>query len=69
MLSYDKSYKLVEQFYYDCLNFWKKEGKGGEAYELAKLDVLRITTNPFEPQGDKLNEQAKQDFFNKPKPC
>lgn len=69
MLSYDKSYKLIEQFYYECLAFWKREGEGAKAYDLAKLDVEAVLTNPFEPQGDYLDPQAKQDFFNKPKPC
>lgn len=69
MLPYDKSYKLIEQFYYECLAFWKREGEGAQAYELAKLDVEAVLTNPFDPQGDYLDPQAKKDFFNEPKPC
>ena len=68
MLEYKKSYELIEQFYYECLAFWKKEGEGAKAYELAKLDVEAVLTNPFDPQGEYLDPQAKKDFIKSKQP-
>lgn len=63
MLNYIKTIEILEEMHADCLKFWEREGKEeSEAAELAKKDIERLTTNPFSPKGEKLNEEAKHAF-------
>lgn len=50
--------------YQDCEKFWIREGKSEtEAKILARKDIEGMTTNPFSPKGEQLNEEAKIGFL------
>lgn len=57
-----KTTEILESFYEDCLKFWKKNNPE-EAEKMAYKDVERITTNPYSPSGEKLDEEAKRIFL------
>jgi hypothetical protein len=65
MLPYKTSYDILNRFYEDCLRFWQREGgyKDYSVKELALQDVSRAENDPYSPQGEPLDKQAKQDFL------
>ena len=64
MLSKHETLVIMEDFFRDCLGFWRRNvDDEREAFEKALYDVSHITTNPFSPHGDKLDEEAKTQFI------
>lgn len=55
---------LLERFFGKSFEFWINEGKDDrEAFESALDETKGISTNPFSPQGDKLDPEAKAKFI------
>lgn len=61
-MNYTQTIEVLQKFYTDCVKFWKRENAQFPKLK-AKNDIRNITTNPFEPNGEKLNEDAKADFL------
>ena len=58
--------KILNSFYTDCFRFWLIEGKSVKAALLLALDeVSEVTHNPFDPHGELLDADAKNEFINK----
>lgn len=56
--------EVLIEAYKNCIDFWKREGfDEKEAERLAKIDVATMTTNPFSPKGEPLNEEARIGFI------
>lgn len=60
-MNYNETIQTLNEFYEDCLKFWKKEGKGAEH---AIRDIEFLEHDPFSPSGKKLDTKAKSDFIN-----
>ena len=55
---------ILNQFFGECINFWKHNGKTGrESFENALNDIKSINRNPYEPHGDLLDVETKQKFI------
>ena len=64
MLNYDQTYKILGEFFNACLKFWWSAGKDKRtAWEWAIRDVEGITKDPYSPQGELLNVEAKTLFI------
>lgn len=64
MLTVQETVKVLLPFYEDCVKFWLREGKPKSvASDMAIADIERLNTNPFEPNGDWLNQEAKNYFI------
>lgn len=65
MLTVKETELAMERFFNDSLNFWKRIGfDERQAFEAALEDTKKITTNPFSPRGDKLDEETKIKFIH-----
>jgi hypothetical protein len=66
MESKENTIRLLTKMYADCFKFWLHEGKSvAEALQKALSEVAEMTHNPFEPCGDLLNEEGKQEFVER----
>lgn len=64
MLNEHDTQLVMENFFKDCLNFWRRNTNDErEAFEKALNDIRRITTDPFSPCGDKLDVETKEKFI------
>lgn len=64
MLNAHDTQLVMEHFFRDCLNFWRRSiNDEREAFEKALNDTRGITTNPFSPCGDKLDVGTKINFI------
>lgn len=64
MLSKHETLVIMDDFFRDCLGFWRRNvDDEREAFENALNDVRCITTNPFSPHGDKLDVEAKAKYI------
>lgn len=64
MLNQHETQLVMENFFRDCLNFWRRNANDErEAFDKALNDVRRITTDPFSPHGDKLDAETKEKFI------
>lgn len=64
MMDYKTTMTVLEHFYECCVAFW--EGEGNDEYkamDLALEDVKMVTCNPFFPNGEPLNLEAKAKFI------
>ena len=58
--------RLLTKMYSDCFGFWLLEGKSvQEALLLALTEIAEMTHNPFEPQGDLLDIEGKQELVTR----
>ena len=62
MKNFEETTDILKKFYEDCLRFWKRENVQ-DAYLNALKDVERITTDPYSPNGEKLNKDALNAFI------
>lgn len=53
---------MLEQFYEECLRFWKREGVENPE-EMALNDVKNLKHNSFSPQGDVLHASELARFI------
>lgn len=65
MKNYNETIEICKDFYSDCLRFWQRE-QHPQAEIKAIKDVERLTTNPFSPNGELLNQDAVKDFCKTP---
>ena len=66
MINRNDTMALLDNFFNDCLVFWKREGKSqNEAFDLALKDVSHVIYNPFEPNGDLLDVGGKEEYIKK----
>lgn len=64
MLNAHDTQLVMENFFRDCLNFWRRSTNDErEAFEKALNDMRRITTDPFSPCGDSLDVETKEKFI------
>lgn len=64
MLNEQETQLVMENFFRDCLNFWRRSvNDEREAFEKALNDIRRITTDPFSPCGDGLDKETKNQFI------
>ena len=64
MLNERETQLVMENFFKDCLNFWRRSTNDErEAFEKALNDTRRIMTDPFSPCGDKLDVETKEAFI------
>ena len=64
MLSKHETLVIMEDFFRDCLGFWRRNvDDEREAFKRALDDVSHITTNPFSPYGDTLDTEAKKKYL------
>lgn len=64
MLNKQQTQIVLEKFFKDCENFWKRTGMDErEAFESALDDTKRVSTDPFSPRGDKLDPEIKVEFI------
>ena len=63
-MNFIKTVEVLIAAYQDCERFWIREGKSQEeAKMLARKDIEGMTTNPFSPNGETLNEEARIGFI------
>lgn len=64
MLNEHETQLVMENFFRDCLNFWRRSTNDErEAFENALNDTRRIMTDPFSPCGEKLDVATKEKFI------
>ena len=64
MLNQHETQLVMENFFRDCLNFWRRSTNDErEAFEKALNDTKQIMTNPYSPCGDRLDEETKAKFI------
>lgn len=64
MMGYYDSYKALELVYFECVEFWRREGKNKlVAHQYAAKDIENMERDPFSPNGDLLDPDAKADFW------
>lgn len=64
MLNHDQTYSILGEFFNACLKFWWSAGKDQRtAWEWAIRDIEGITTDPYSPQGELLDTEAKDLFI------
>lgn len=58
--------RLLTKMYADCFGFWIGEGRSvQEALSLALTEISEMTHNPFDPHGDLLDVEGKQEFIKR----
>lgn len=64
MLNEHDTQRVMEHFFRDCQNFWRRTiNDEREVFERALNDIRSITTDPFSPYGKKLNVETKEKFI------
>ena len=64
MLNEHETQLVMENFFRDCLNFWRRSTSDErEAFEKALDDTRRIMTDPFSPCGNSLHIETKEKFI------
>lgn len=64
MLTAHETELVIEHFFRDCLNFWRRSTNDKrEAFTKALNEIRDITTDPFDPFGKKLDVETKKKFI------
>ena len=64
MLNEHETQLVMENFFKDCLSFWRRSMNDERvAFEKALNDTRHIMTDPFSPCGDRLDEETKNKFI------
>lgn len=64
--SKEKQIEMLEEHYRQCLAFWKREKLHGIAAQAMALnDIVRTRHNPFVPQGERLDDEARRKVVEK----
>lgn len=64
MLNEQETQLVLQQFFGECLSFWKRSiSDEREAFKNAIDDVRSLTKDPYSPQGKKLDEDVKTRFI------
>ena len=69
MLNKEETYKILGEFFNDCVRFWILNGAKDykEAFVLAIKDVEGIKHDPYLPKGELLHTEAKSSFIKNKK--
>lgn len=55
----------LNQFYYECVSFWSREGKNeDDAIRAARADIERINHLPYVPHGPEIPADVKAEFLS-----
>lgn len=66
MINKSDTTRILLRFFTDCFRFWLNEGKDiMQSLTFALRDISEINYDPFEPTGDLLDTDTKQEFINK----
>lgn len=66
MESKENTIRLLTKMFADCFGFWINEGLSVvEALQRALSEISEMKHNPFEPQGDLLDPEGKQEFIER----
>ena len=66
MLSSEKTLKILKSFSQECYDFWIREGASElEAAEKTINDIKDLKHDPYEPCGDLIDENIKEEFLTK----
>lgn len=64
MLNERETQLVMENFFRECQNFWRRTiNDEREVFEKALRDVSTLTTDPNSPYGDKLDEETREKFI------
>ena len=64
MINKRETQLILEEHFVDCLKFWQREvADEREAYAMAIKDIKCVTKNPFDPFGDLLDVETKDNFI------
>lgn len=66
MMNAKETKKLLKEFAWECYEFWANElniDDDREVWLKAIKDVEGVTHNPFSPQGELLDAEAKAEFI------
>ena len=64
MLNQHETQLVMENFFRECQNFWRRTvNDEREVFEKALRDVRSITTDPNSPYGEKLDEETRIKFI------
>ena len=64
MLNQHDTQLVMENFFRECQNFWRRTvNDEREVFEKALRDVRSITTDPNSPCGEKLDEETRIKFI------
>ena len=64
MLNERETQLVMENFVRECQNFWRRTiNDEREVFAKALNDVSSITTDPYSPCGDKLDEKTRVAFI------
>lgn len=64
MVSKEKTMEILERFSQECYNYWMREGNSHKkAFELMLKDIECTIHDPYDPYGDELNMDAKEEFL------
>ena len=66
MLTNQITKNLVTSFFYECYNFWDRQGKDvQEAKKLALTDCENLKHDPYVPCGEELDLEAKKECLER----
>lgn len=64
MLNEKETELVLENFFRDCLEFWRRNVNDERLVFMKALDDIKgITSDPFSPCGDKLDIKTKEAFI------
>lgn len=64
MLNERETQLIIENFFRECQNYHRRNTNDErEVFARALNDVSNLTTDPYSPCGDKLNEETKNQFI------
>ena len=67
MLNAKETKKLLKEFAWDCYKFWANEldtDDDTQVWSKVMMDLQGVSHNPFTPQGELLDTEAKAEFIN-----
>lgn len=65
MVNKEETQKFLESFFNECYKYWLRNGYSKkEAFKLALEDVRAVKHNPFVPNGEELDVDAKNEFIH-----
>lgn len=66
MINKEDTTFILNKFFEDCFAFWVNEGRNDrEAFKLALSETSELKRNPFDPMGDFLDLDAKEEYLTK----
>lgn len=64
MLNAKETEEVLDKFFKECWRFWKLRGETErQSFMNALKDIQTLKRNPYDPNGDWLDESTKQKFI------